>query len=573
MSASPLSVSSRDDFLRLPQTYDNALYLLSLLSTNRDVTSLFEVPSSSADDLNALAIPEVVAWMARAGYANLTTDLAPLRCIHVAGTKGKGSVCAFATAILVEAAAADLATKAAVGRVGTYLSPHVVSVRERIWLDGQPIDRHIFAKYIFELWERLSEAAAAAAAGAATATDAAAASVGAESGETGPYSPHTKPFYFRFLTLLAFHVFLREGVRSAIIECGIGGEYDATNILPASSVTATAVTRLGIDHVAMLGHTLEKIAWNKAGIFKKGVAAFTLQGPLSQDSEVAAEKQPAPAPGEGAADRKAAQAMLRSRAHEKGAVALYEISPPAVVGWEGVPDAALRGSFQKYNMALAAAVARHHLYEVGVKNDGGDLLDPRSMPDCYRAALANATLRGRCETVYDLHTAKNSTGPVEYLVDGAHTADSLGEVACYFARKTTAAKLQPAALQRPPPPPRRILLFSVRDRRPGDLVRALVAGTSGNADTSSGRAHEDDLFDDALFVFPPDAESLRSEAVAAMCAVSPRTSVAVCDDVAAAIGRIQTLAGTAAQPFLVLAAGSFVLAREVLQELNADADE
>ncbi|ERS96801.1 hypothetical protein HMPREF1624_07010 [Sporothrix schenckii ATCC 58251] len=238
------------NFAAIPRTYDGALRLLSLLPTNRDVTALFETPPTGKDgapfDFNSLAIPEVVAWMARAGYSDIPKDLAPLKCIHIAGTKGKGSVSAFTTAILVEAAKTNGTT---VGRIGTYLSPHVVSVRERIWLDGKPISRDLFTKYVFDMWARLSEAAAA-----------------ADPSDPDPYGAHTKPFYFRFLTLLAFYVFLQQGVRSAVIECGIGGEYDATNILPASSITAAVVTRLGIDHVAMLGRTLEEIAWHKAAI-------------------------------------------------------------------------------------------------------------------------------------------------------------------------------------------------------------------------------------------------------------------------------------------------------------------
>ncbi|CAK7219016.1 hypothetical protein SCUCBS95973_003678 [Sporothrix curviconia] len=438
------------DFGSLPRTYASALHLLSLLPTNRDVTALFEMPKpkdgeGAPVDFNSLAIPEVVAWMARAGYKDISKDLAPLKCIHIAGTKGKGSVSAFATAILVEQVSAG---NAAVGRVGTYLSPHVVSVRERISLDGQPISRELFTKYVFALWARLSEAAAA-----------------ADPADENPYGAHSKPFYFRFLTLLAFHVFLQEGVRSAVVECGIGGEYDATNILPASSVTAAVVTRLGIDHVAMLGRTLEEIAWHKAGVFKDGVAAFTLQqGAL--EAELDGKDSP---PGESKQDREAALEVLRTRAAEKKAQ-LYEIPAETVARWDGVPDAALPGTFQKYNMALAAAAAEHHIRTVGTK-DGKKLnateapFDPANMPKASFAALAKATLRGRCETIIDNSSATSSA--VKYLVDGAHTADSLGEVARYFVAQSGVNEASS----------RRILLFSVRDRSPGDLVRALVSGT------------------------------------------------------------------------------------------------
>ncbi|EPE09578.1 folylpolyglutamate synthase [Ophiostoma piceae UAMH 11346] len=544
------------DFDALPRTYESALHLLSLLPTNRDVTSLFEAPvdnSGKPFDYNSLAIPEVVAWMGRAGYSDLPKDLAPLKCIHIAGTKGKGSVCAFATAILVEASRAEAGSPA--GRVGTYLSPHVVSVRERIWLDGQPISRELFTKYTFEMWKRLSEGAAA-----------------ADPSDPDPYGPHTKPFYFRFLTLLALHVFLREGVRSAVIECGIGGEYDATNVLPASSVTATAVTRLGIDHVAMLGRSLEEIAWHKSGIFKEGVAAFTLQGPPSsstssqngQDGESAENSADQSAnSGSSAADQDAALAVLRARAVEKKAEAhtLYEVSPQSVQAWEGVPDAALTGSFQKYNMALAAAVARCHLREMvstgsdEQKADINSILDPATIPSNFREALTKASLRGRCEVVSS--PLQGSQRSIEYLIDGAHTTDSLSKVARFFAKKTAGIS----------PRPRRTLLFSVRDRNPGELLRAVIAGVG-----------QQGFFHAAYFVFPPDAPLLIEDVRLTMQEVSPTTPVVISGSVHDAIGRINALEAADTShalsgPLHVLAAGSFVLAREVLQELEAHFEE
>jgi len=75
-----------------------------------------------------------------------------------------------------------------------------------------------------------------------------------------------KPGYFRFLTLLAFHVFLNLKVNATVLEVGVGGTYDSTNVVPSPIVTG--VTALGIDHVAVLGKTLQEIAWQKGGIYK-----------------------------------------------------------------------------------------------------------------------------------------------------------------------------------------------------------------------------------------------------------------------------------------------------------------
>ena len=76
------------------------------------------------------------------------------------------------------------------------------------------------------------------------------------------------PAYFAFLTIMAFHVFMKEQTDVAIIEVGIGGQYDSTNLIRKPVVCG--VTSLGLDHVSILGNTIEKIAWQKAGIFKVG---------------------------------------------------------------------------------------------------------------------------------------------------------------------------------------------------------------------------------------------------------------------------------------------------------------
>lgn len=82
------------------------------------------------------------------------------------------------------------------------------------------------------------------------------------------------PIYFRLLTLLAFHTFLSLGVDATVLEVGIGGTYDSTNIVPKPIVTG--VSALGLDHTAVLGTTIEQIATNKGGIYKAGVPALSV---------------------------------------------------------------------------------------------------------------------------------------------------------------------------------------------------------------------------------------------------------------------------------------------------------
>uniref|UniRef100_A0A0M3IH22 tetrahydrofolate synthase n=1 Tax=Ascaris lumbricoides TaxID=6252 RepID=A0A0M3IH22_ASCLU len=121
-------------------------------------------------------------------------DVDKLNVIHVSGTKGKGSTCAFTESILRRLGY----------KTGFYSSPHLVQVRERIRINGRPLSESAFAKYFFTVYERLQKEAAV---------------------------DGAMPAYFKFLTLMAFHVFIEEKVDVAIIEVGIGGEHDCTNIV------------------------------------------------------------------------------------------------------------------------------------------------------------------------------------------------------------------------------------------------------------------------------------------------------------------------------------------------------
>ncbi|KAK4241848.1 folylpolyglutamate synthase [Achaetomium macrosporum] len=418
------------------RAYASALARLAQLQSNRAVTSLFETPGlAKPADLNALAIPEMLAWLRRAGYTPSFLAASGLRCVHVAGTKGKGSTCALVASILRQYKDRyPGGGGGGGGPVGLYTSPHVVSVRERIVLDGQPISKEKFARYVDEVWERLTQAA----------REEAAAKGGVVS-EEELQGPGTKPFYFRFLTILAFHVFVREGVRSAVVECGIGGEYDATNVLPAEAVTAAVVTHLELDHVDMLGDTVEKIAWHKSGVFKPGVKAFTMRLEEGVDSE-----------------HMRALEVLRERAREKGAT-LVEVGWEEVEGWERVAGARLQGPFQIYNEALAVYAAREHLLRTGVKLDGVFGTDEWTLNDYppeFVTGLREAALRGRCEVV------KDNDG-VEWHLDGAHTEDSLVGVGRWFARSSD-DQLGPESV--------RVLVFNQQGRDPSGLLKALLAG-------------------------------------------------------------------------------------------------
>lgn len=326
--------------------------------------------------MNTAAIPEMIEWARRIGYS--PSDFNCLNIIHVAGTKGKGSTCAFASSILSEYRRAGVLRK-----TGLYTSPHLRSVRERIQVDGRPLGEADFARYFFEVWERVEASAA-------------------KEGR----DPNDKPAYFRFLTLLAFHVYVRENVDTAVFEVGVGGEYDSTNIIERP--TATGITSLGIDHVAMLGDTIEKIAWNKAGIMKAGAAAFSVEQPTN------------------------AMEVLNSRASERG-VELNVVGVHPEIR-DGSAKLGLAADFQMGNASLAAALVGAHMQALGhpinVTPDG-------PLPEEVKRGLLNVEWPGRCQVMHQ--------GSVEWNIDGAHTMESLDVAGKWFAGKRYVFFGNPAA--------------------------------------------------------------------------------------------------------------------------------
>jgi dihydrofolate synthase/folylpolyglutamate synthase len=173
-----------------------------------------------------------------------------LRCVHVAGTKGKGSTAAMLAAVL----------RAAGYRVGLFTSPHLVRVEERVQVDGVPIGPGELAALMADI------------APAVRAVEAA-----------------DGPTFFEIGTAVGLLHFVRRRVDVAVVEVGLGGRFDSTNVItPLVSV----VTSVGLDHTAQLGNTVEAIAYQKAGIIKRRVPAVSgvpEPGPRDVIRRVAAE--------------------------------------------------------------------------------------------------------------------------------------------------------------------------------------------------------------------------------------------------------------------------------------------
>ncbi|MDY2614370.1 MAG: folylpolyglutamate synthase/dihydrofolate synthase family protein [Lachnospiraceae bacterium] len=157
------------------------------------------------------------------------------KIIHVAGTNGKGSVCAYLQAILM----------AEGKRTGFFTSPHLVSVNERIQVDHTQIDNKTFLRVFLQVLEVVRQME-----------------------EEGI----AHPSYFEFLLGMGMKAFAGTDVEYIILETGLGGRLDATNSIPQPALSI--ITSISLDHTAILGDTIEEIAAEKAGIIKRGVPIF-----------------------------------------------------------------------------------------------------------------------------------------------------------------------------------------------------------------------------------------------------------------------------------------------------------
>lgn len=205
-----------------------------------------------------------------------------LKCIHVAGTNGKGSVCAIIENILRKAGM----------KTGLYTSPHIFEYTERIKISGEDIPQDKFADLIFEICKLADK----------------------------NNIPLTE---FEILTAAAFKYFAEQNCDVVLLETGLGGRFDATNVIKSN--LCSIITHIDLDHTERLGNTKDKIAFEKAGIIKPNCPVFTSEG----------------------------YEAIKDTADEKDAL-LVMVAP-----FEDTTELALKGTCQQENLSLALAAVRY----------------------------------------------------------------------------------------------------------------------------------------------------------------------------------------------------------------------
>eukprot|EP00257_Ricinus_communis_P019046 XP_015577914.1 folylpolyglutamate synthase [Ricinus communis] len=298
---------------------------------------------------------------------DLEQAISEMKIIHVAGTKGKGSTCTFTESILRNCGF----------RTGLFTSPHLIDVRERFRLDGEDICEEKFLAYFWWCYDRLKE-------------------------KTTEEIP--MPTYFRFLALLAFKIFAAEQVDVAILEVGLGGKFDATNVVQTPIVCG--ISSLGYDHMEILGNTLGEIAGEKAGIFKHRIPAFT----VPQLDE--------------------AMHVLEDKASKLDVP--LQVAPPLDPSLLNGLKLGLEGEHQYLNAGLAIALSSKWLQRTG-HVEFSYLEQSSPLPEHFIRGLTTACLQGRAQIVPDRCVNTETNGDLVFYLDGAHSPESMEACARWFS--------------------------------------------------------------------------------------------------------------------------------------------
>ena len=308
----------------------------------------------------------------------LGNPAADRKIVHVAGTNGKGSVCAYLQAILM----------AEGKRTGFFTSPHLVSVNERIRVDNIQIDNETFLKVFRKVLKIVRQMV-----------------------EDGIEHPS----YFEFLFGMGMTAFAETDVEYIILETGLGGRLDATNAI--DNPTLAIITSISLDHTAILGDTIEKIAGEKAGIIKPGVPVF-----FDGSSKKAAEVIKA----------KASELGVSCREVTKNAYEIQEVhrkyiafSRRSAYDKDVIFQVPMCGCYQAMNAELALEASEYLLAGEEIHMDR------------WKEALAELHWEGRMERVGALITVDGAHNPgaMEAFVESVKALDESerGEMVLLFS--------------------------------------------------------------------------------------------------------------------------------------------
>ncbi len=377
------------------------------------------------------------------GLDNISTIVARLghpersfRSVHVAGTNGKGSVTAMV----------DAALRAAGHRAARYTSPHLVSLSERFVIGGRPVEQNALDAAIVHVRDAVESLRAD---GALL----------------------VQPTFFEVTTAVAFELFRRAGVEIAVLEVGLGGRLDATNVVWPPALIATAITSIAFDHQLYLGATLPEIAREKAGIIKPGVPVVV--GPVEMDASAAIDE------------------VARDRGAEVVRASADDVRGFAV---------GLRGDHQRVNAAIALRLLQ--------------IVDSRAIPvppDAVVKGLAEPDWPGRLDV-------RRLPDGREALLDAAHNPAGASALASYLRGDAG--------------PARPLVFAAMRDKDVEGMFAALLPAVGHLILTraSNARAAEPDQLAERARTIAPDLpmaiEPSIPDALAAAWRLSPRIVVA-----------------------------------------------
>lgn len=343
---------------------DLTLKKQNIVTFEEAVEYLYDVPRFTRKNL----LEDTGAYLQRLGNPDRKMHI-----IHVAGTNGKGSVCAYLRHIL----------EAAGKKVAVFTSPHLVDVRERFLINGKMIEKQVFLDAFLQIYESLDW-------GLLEDEDPAVSEPVEEAGTDSCGFYH--PTFFEYLFFMAMIIFSKEDIDYCILETGLGGRLDATNAVSRKELSV--ITRIGLDHVEYLGDTMEKIAGEKAGIMQEGAPVVYLDA----DAE--------------------ATAVFVERAAELG-IPAYSVSKKdyAFLNFKNKSiDFSVSTRYYGYVRAVLHTIARYQMENAALAVRAIEVLDEgRTISaEAIVQGLGNCVWAGRMEEILP-----------EVYVDGAHNEDGI----------------------------------------------------------------------------------------------------------------------------------------------------